>query len=134
MIKEASMTIFQIVIIGILGVVLAIIMKQYNPAIAIIVSLATGVLIFLSVLPLMAEAVGFIRHLGGFADGLGAYTVLALRVIGVAYIAELGASVCNDANESAIAAKIDLAAKVIILVMAMPVIVDIVRIVTGLLP
>ena len=128
------MNIFQIVLIGILGAVLAITIKQHNSALAIIISLATGVLIFLTALPLMAEAVGFIRHLGNMADGLGAYTTLALRVIGVAYIAELGASVCNDANESAIAAKIDLAARLVILVMAMPVIVDIVRIVTGILP
>lgn len=128
------MGIFQIVLTGILGAILAILMKQYNPALAVAVSLATGVLIFLTALPLMAEALGFVRHLGEMAGGLGAYTTLALRVIGVAYIAELGASVCNDANESAIAAKIDLAARVIILVMAMPVIVDIVRIVTGLLP
>jgi len=128
------MGIFQIVIIGVLGMVLAILMKGYNPALSILISLAAGVLIFLMILPMMAEALGFVRYLGNMADGIGEYTSLALRVIGVAYIAELGASVCNDANETAIAAKIDLAGRVIILVMAMPVIVDIVRIVTGLLP
>jgi stage III sporulation protein AD len=128
------MGIFQIVIIGVLGTVLAIFMKNYNPALAVIISLAAGVLIFIMVLPMMAEALGFVRHLGGMADGIGKYTALTIRVIGVAYIAEFGASVCNDANETAIAAKIDLAARLIILVMAMPVIVDIVRIVTGLLP
>ncbi|MCL1884781.1 MAG: hypothetical protein FWF81_13640 [Defluviitaleaceae bacterium] len=128
------MGIFQIVIIGVLGMILAVLMKSYNPALAITISLATGILILLIALPMMAEAVGFVRHLGEMADGLGAYTSLALRVIGVAYIAELGTSVCNDANETAIATKIDIAARVIILVMAMPVIVDIVRVVTGLLP
>lgn len=132
--ERDTMSIFQIILIGILGTVLAILIKKHNPTMAVVISLATGVLIFLTVLPLMAEAVGFIRHLGNLAGGLGAYVTLALRVIGVAYIAELGASVCNDANETAIAAKIDLGARVIILVMAMPVVVDIVRIVTGLLP
>ncbi|MCL1842574.1 MAG: stage III sporulation protein AD [Defluviitaleaceae bacterium] len=128
------MGIFQIVLIGLLGMVLAVLTKGYNPALAVLISLGTGVLIFLTALPMFAELLGFVRHLGNAAEGLGEYTTLALRVIGVAYIAEFGASVCNDANESAIAAKIDLAARVIILVMAMPVIVDIVRIVTGLLP
>jgi stage III sporulation protein AD len=128
------MGIFQIVIIGVLGMVLAIFIKGYNPALAILISIAAGVIIFLMVLPMFAEIFGFVNHLGEMAGGLGAYTSLALRVIGVAYIAELGSSVCVDANETAIAAKIDLAGRVIILVMAMPVIVDIVRIVTGLLP
>lgn len=126
--------IFQIVAIGVLGVVLAVLVKNYNASLALLISLATGVIIFLAVLPMLAEAVGFVRHLGEMADGLGAYVSLALRVIGVAYIVEIGASVAADANESAIAAKIDLAGRVIILVMAMPVIVDIVRVVTGLLP
>ena len=128
------MGIFQIVMIGVLGTILAILMKNYNPALSILISLGAGVIIFITVLPLMAEALGFVRHLGEMADGMSAYTTLALRVIGVAYIAEFGASVCNDANETAIAAKIDLGARVIILIMAMPVIVDIVRVVTGLLP
>jgi stage III sporulation protein AD len=128
------MGIFQIILIGVLGTVLAILMKGYNPALSVLISLACGVLIFLTILPMMAEAIGFVRYVGEMADGLGAYTTLALRVIGVAYVAEFGASVCADANESAIAAKIDLAGRVVILILAMPVIVDIVRIVTGLLP
>ena len=126
--------IFQIIMIGVLAVVLALFMKNYNPAISVIISLAAGVLIFFFILPLMAEALGFIRHLGDMADGFGAYTTLAIRVIGVAYIVEFGTSVCNDANETAIAAKIDFAGRIIILIMAMPVVIDIVRIVTGLLP
>jgi len=128
------MGIFQIVILGVLATVLAILIKSYNPALSVLISLGAGVIIFLTVLPLMAEMLGFARHLGEMADGMGAYTSLAIRVIGVAYIAEFGSSVCNDANETAIAAKIDLGARVIILIMAMPVVVDIVRIVTGLLP
>ena len=128
------MFIVQIVFIGIIAMILAVMLKSYNPALAVLVSLGAGVIIFLKILPMFAEAVGFVRHMGDMADGMGAYTTLALRVIGVAYIAELGANVCNDANESAIAAKIDLAGRVVILVLAMPVIVDIVRIVTGLLP
>ncbi|MCL2387337.1 MAG: stage III sporulation protein AD [Defluviitaleaceae bacterium] len=128
------MGIFQIVVIGVLGAVLAILIKGYNSALAVVVSLVTGVLLFMMILPMLGSTLGFVRYLGDMAGGMGAYVTLAIRVIGVAYIAELGASVCNDANESAIAAKIDLAGRVIILVLAMPVILDIVRIVTGLLP
>ena len=125
--------VFQIIAVGILGAVLAILIKQHRPEFAVLISIVAGMVILVMVLPMLAEAMGFLRHLGGLADGVGEYAGLALRVIGVAYMAELGASVCNDANETAIAAKIDLAGRVIILVMAMPVIADIVRIVTGLL-
>ena len=126
--------IFQIVAVGIIGMVLAVFVKNYNPALAVLTSFAAGLLIFMMLLPLLGEAIGFVRHLSTMADGAGEYTTLALRVIGIAYIAELGSSVCADANENTIAAKIDMAGRVVILVMAMPVVVDIVRLVTEILP
>jgi len=127
------MSIFQVVSVGILGVVLTIVLKKQHPEYAILLALVCGVVILLMVLPMLGEAIGFMRHLSNLADGLGEYTGLALRVIGVAYMAEIGSSVCADANESAIAAKIDLAGRVIILVMALPVIADIISVVTGLI-
>jgi stage III sporulation protein AD len=127
-------SVFQVVIVGVLGVLLALLVKRQAPEIAVVITFFCGVVIFLLVLPMLSEAVGFLRHLGAMADGMGEYTSLALRVIGVAYMAELGAGVCHDGGETAIAAKIDLAGRVIIIVMAMPVVLDIVRVVTGLLP
>ena len=127
------MGIIQVVMVGILSAVLALTIKKQSPEIAILITLAATVLIFFMVLPLLGEVIGVFNHVGQMMDGGMRYVGLALRVVGVAYMAELGASVCNDANETAIAAKIDLAGRVIILIMAMPVIADIVRIVTGLL-
>ena len=128
------MGIFQIVAIGILSAVLAITVKKQSPEMAILITICAGVLIFMMILPMLAEAIGVLTNIGGMLDGGMRYVALALRVIGVAYVAELGSSVCLDAGESAIAAKIDLAGRVIILVLATPIIVDIVSIVIGLLP
>ncbi|MCL2286934.1 MAG: stage III sporulation protein AD [Firmicutes bacterium] len=128
------MGIFQIIAVGILAAVISITIKKQSPEIAILITITASVLIFLMVLPMLTEVVGIITHIWQTADGQAAYVGLALRVIGVAYMAELGASVCNDASETAIAAKIDMAGRVIILVMAMPVIMDILRIITELLP
>jgi len=128
------MGIFQVVAVGILAAAISITIKKQSPEIALLITITASVLIFLMVLPMLTEAVHIVTHLGQLADGQAAYVSLALRVIGVAYMAELGASVCNDAGETAIAAKIDLAGRVIILVMALPIVMDILRIVTGLLP
>jgi stage III sporulation protein AD len=127
------MSIFQIVAVGILGAVLSLTLKRQDPQIALLVAITASVLIFLMVLPMLSETVQLLSRLGEMAGGEAAYIAVGIRVIGVAYIAEFGASVCSDANESAIAAKIELAGRVVILVMAMPVVVDIVRVVTGLL-
>ena len=127
------MGIFQVITVGVLAAAISITIKKQSPEIALLITITASVLIFLMVLPMLAEAVHIVNHLGQLADGQAAYVGLALRVIGVAYMAEMGASVCKDAGETAIATKIDLAGRVIILVMAMPIIMDILRIVTGLL-
>jgi len=128
------MGIFQVIAVGILAAVLAITIKKQNPDMAILITIAATVLIFFMVLPMLTQTVSIVNYIGNLATGQSAYINLALRVIGVAYMAELGASVCNDAGETAIAAKIDMAARLIIMVMALPVLVDILQIITGLLP
>ena len=128
------MGIFQVVATGVLSAVLAITIKKQCPEIALIITIAASVLIFLMILPMLAQAVGVLTNVGAMLDGGMQYVSLALRVIGVAYMAELGASVCADAGETAIAAKIDLGGRVIIMVLAMPIVVDIIGVVLGLLP
>ena len=128
------MGIFQIVAVGILGAVLSITIKKQSPETAILITITASVLIFLMVLPMLSEAVSIISQLGEMANAHASYVGLALRVVGIAYMAELGASVCTDAGETAIAAKIDLAGRVIILVMALPIVIDILQIITRLLP
>ncbi|MCL1787517.1 MAG: stage III sporulation AC/AD family protein [Defluviitaleaceae bacterium] len=128
------MGIFQIIAVGILAAVLSITIKKQSPETALLIAIAASVLLLFMALPILTEAVHMVTHLGNLAAGQAAYVGLALRVVGVAYMAELGASVCTDAGETAIAAKIDLAGRTIILVLAMPVVMDILRTVTGLLP
>jgi stage III sporulation protein AD len=78
------------------------------------------------------ETVGVLQRIGTMLDGGMPYIGIAIKVIGVAYMAELGASVCQDAGESAVAAKIELAGRVMLLVLAMPVLMDLVNIIMGL--
>jgi len=128
------MMILQVVATGILCAVLALTVKKQRPEIALLITIASGVLLFVMVLPELAYAVGVFTQLGEMVDGGFRYVGLVLRVIGVAYMAELGASVCMDAGESAIAAKVDMAGRLIIMVMAMPIVIDIAGIITGLMP
>ena len=127
-------SIFQIVAVGILAAVISITIKKQSPEIAILITIAASILIFIMALPMLRQAVHMVSFIGDMADGHTAYVGLALRVIGIAYMTELGASVCKDAGETAIATKIDMAGRLIILVMAMPIMMDILRVITGLLP
>jgi len=62
------------------------------------------------------------------------YMETILKIIGVAYIAEFGAQICRDAGEGAIASKVEFAAKVIVIVLAIPVIAAVFDYLLKLLP
>ncbi len=117
------------------GVFLVLILKQCGmTAPAYVLVLAVGVLILLEVLPLVVEAVAVFRRV---ADGAGLnrlYLGVLLKVLAVSYLAEFAAGLCRDAGESALAVKVELAAKVAIMVISVPIIADILENIVRLLP
>ena len=60
------------------------------------------------------------------------YFSIVLKVIGIAYLTQFGSQLCADAGESAIAAKIELAGKVLMMTAAAPVLTGLLEMVMGL--
>jgi stage III sporulation protein AD len=62
------------------------------------------------------------------------YFTSVLKITGIAYISEFGAEICRDAGEGAIASKIEMAGKVIIIALAIPVITSLIDLVLKIMP
>lgn len=114
------MEIAKIAAVGLMACVLAVTLKKTKPEIAVQISIAAGIIILLMILDYLREAVNFIKEFADSMRGMYEGTVLVLKVIGIAYIGEFASDALNDAGESAIAKKVDLAGKVIITVMTLP--------------
>jgi stage III sporulation protein AD len=56
------------------------------------------------------------------------------KKLGVAYLAEFAAAICQDAGEQAVAKKVEFAAKIIIAVLALPIMVAILESLMELMP
>ncbi len=128
------MDIIQIVCIGIIAVVLASILKTQRPEIALQVSIVTGILIFIIVIVKLSAVIDFLQTFSKKADIDSTYINILLKIVGIAYIAEFGAEVCKDAGESSIASKIELAGKVTIVILAVPIISSLLDLVVKLMP
>ena len=120
------MDIFTIATVGIIAAVLAVILKRENPSAALMVSIAASVLIFVMILPELATVVNLIRRLSQFVDLGAGHVTTVLKIIGIAYAAEFGSQICADAGEGAIASKIELGGKVLIMAVSAPIIVSLV--------
>lgn len=62
------------------------------------------------------------------------YVETILKIIGIAYIAEFAAQITKDAGQGAIASKIELAGKILILAMAIPILTVLIETIIQLIP
>ncbi|CDO01924.1 stage III sporulation protein AD [Oceanobacillus picturae] len=128
------MDIVQIVTLGIVASILYIILKEINSSIAFFVILITGIIIFFSVIQQISSIFQLIQSLGTKANVEGMYMDTILKIIGIAYIAELGAGITKDAGLGSVAAKIELAGKIFILLLAVPIISAVIEAIIRFLP
>ncbi|SDK55676.1 stage III sporulation protein AD [Sediminibacillus albus] len=128
------MEIFQIVSLGVVASLLFILLKDQKSSLAFILILITGIFIFLSVIQQIAEVFSLISNLGKKASINGIYIETILKIIGIAYIADFGAHITRDAGLSSVAAKIELAGKIFILVLAVPILTAVIETILGFLP
>ncbi|WP_066637596.1 stage III sporulation protein AD [Desulfolucanica intricata] len=128
------MEILQIVGLGIIGAILAVILRQQKPELALLLSIGVGVLIFLMVINQITAVFGTLRDLASQANISMVYVGTILKIVGIAYIADFGAQICRDSGEGALASKIEFAAKILVLVMAVPIIVAVLQALLKLVP
>ena len=123
------MEILQIVSIGIIATLLAMILRQQKPELGIFISIAAGLLIFFLILGKLSGVVDILYKMVQKSQVDTIYISILLKIIGIAYLTEFGANICRDAGESAIASKIELGGKVIIMVMALPILVGLMEVI-----
>ncbi len=128
------MEIIQIVGLGIIASILSIIIKSQRPEIAMQISLAAGIIIFTLVSVNLSTMINLFTSLAGKVNLDIGYISTIIKIIGIAYIAEFGAEICRDVGEKAIASKIEFAGKILILVMAVPIILALLNLIIDIFP
>lgn len=93
------MDVLQIVAIGLIATVLIVVVRSQRPELAVLLSVAAGVIIFLLVLGKISSIMDVIKELASSAGINMVYMGTILKIIGIAYIAEFGAQICRDAGE-----------------------------------
>ncbi|ABW19162.1 stage III sporulation protein AD [Alkaliphilus oremlandii] len=128
------MEIFQIVAIGIVAAILSVLVKTERPEIGMFISLVVGVIIFLFIATRLQSVLQVLSQLSNKIQIDPIYLSTIFKIVGIAYIAEFGAQICKDAGEGVIASKIELAGKILIMVMAVPILISLMEIIINIVP
>jgi len=127
------MDIFRIVAFAILAVSMILLVRSYRPDMALQITVISGLILFLSILGTLSSVVEQIRDLAARYSIQIEYIGILLKIIGIAYIVQFAVEICNDAGERAIAAKVELGGRVMILAAAFPAATALLELVTSLL-
>ena len=122
------------IVLALIATIIAVfLMESRMKTASLLVMIAAGCLIFLRLLPSLSLLFDSFSTLSERAGVSSDYLSLLLKIIGLAYLAEFGAQLCRDAGEGAAALKIEFAAKITILLLALPLIASVIQAVLRLL-
>jgi stage III sporulation protein AD len=127
------MEVFRFVLIGLAAALCALCIKGYRPELALALSIAAGILLLILALGKMEVLADFLRQISQQYGLNSQYIGVALKVAGIACITDLGAQLCKDAGEGAIAAKVELGGRLVLLLLAIPVVEDLLKMVNELM-
>lgn len=128
------MDIIKIIGIGLVSLIVIIIIKQYRPEFAVYISLISGILILILVLDKMSGIINLLNNLASKTSVNKDFIFLLIKITGIAFLTEFAVSVCKDAGESAIATKIDMGGKVMIIAISIPIISGLLETILKVLP
>lgn len=117
------MNLFQAVSVGMVGAVLALMLKEWKPELSVAVSIATGIFLLFGVFEELREV---FSEFSGLMERGGVdlrYFQIVVKIIGISYLAQFGSSICRDSGQSAIAEKIELAGKAAVVSLTLPILI-----------
>ncbi|MCL2638520.1 MAG: stage III sporulation protein AC/AD protein family [Oscillospiraceae bacterium] len=127
------MNITALVGLGLVAAVLSIILRQYNREFGLYIPLLAGIIILVAVITAMRPALDTVNNLMSAAGMNNIYGQTLLKGLAVCYLTQLATDACKDAGETAIAGKLELAGKIAIVILSLPLFNSLVELITGLI-
>ena len=93
-----------------------------------------GVLILMMIMDKMGAIIELLTTLSNKTSINNEFLVLLIKITGIAFLTEFAVSICKDSGETAVANKVDLGGKVLIISMSIPIIASLLETILKILP
>jgi stage III sporulation protein AD len=126
------MELIKIIGIAIVAVISIITIKQQRAEIAVIIGIAASAIILLLILNMLSDVVKAFSDITDKTGLSGGLYKSILKIIGIGYLTEFAGNICDDAGSKSIGDKVLMSGKIIILVMALPILLALIDIVASI--
>lgn len=121
-------------IIGISAVALifGLFLRQHNKTVSLILIIFACIAVFLESVSYLTDIIGTLSGMVSGLEETSAYLKIMFKVLGIALITQIISDLCRDCGESALAGQTEVAAKIFIVALILPLLQAVVKVITGL--
>ena len=125
--------IFKIIGVAFVTAIAAVILRSTKPELSFAVTVTGIVVILIFLVDAMQSALAIFQEIGRLTGVENGLIKVLLKIVGVGYLTEFGAGILNDFGSNAIADKVSLGGKLIIILLSLPVIESLLHMIGGFL-
>ena len=127
------MSMLQVGVIGVLGVLFAVQFKSGKSEYAVYISVAVSLLLFGCMLERLRDAVDSLGRIGNYIKVDQRFFGTMIKMIGITYVAEFASGLCRDAGYASVGAQIEMFGKFSIMAVSMPILLALIETIEGFL-
>jgi len=117
-----SINIMAVCAAALVAAILALTLKETAPQLALALTVAAGVIIFIAALSAVPPIASRLRALVSDTGISAEFGGILFKSLGICFLCQFASDACRDAGQSALASKVELAGKLMIVVLALPMI------------
>ncbi|MGN0771696.1 MAG: SpoIIIAC/SpoIIIAD family protein [Christensenellales bacterium] len=127
------MDIFKVIGVAIIGAICSLLLKNSSSTFSSLAVITTGIIILVIAVNSLTQVILAFEEIVDKTGVDNALFGVLLKIIGVGYLTEYSVSLCSDFDCASIGKKLAFAGKIVIFLMALPIVRSLVDLVVGLL-
>ncbi len=113
------MNILPVAVFALFACCSAVVLRHFSQPITPFIGLTASILIMIATVISLGPVIDFIKNLDG-GQNYESYYEIMLKGLGIAILSESASDICRDCGEISLASKVELASKVSILLLSIP--------------
>ncbi len=127
------MEIYKIIVVGIVSAILIVYLKSINSDMTVLATVAAGIILLIMSVNYAIEFFGLFSALYDLSGLNTEIFSIIIKITAISYLVEFSSTLIEDFGLKSISDKVVFAGKIIVISMAMPIIINLIEVVVGLL-
>lgn len=118
--------------ISLAALIMGMFLRRHNKTVSLLLIMFACAAIFFESITSLSDIVASLNELASGMGEISSYLKIMFKVLGIALITQIISDICRDSGESALAGQTEMAAKILIVTLILPLLQAVVEVITGL--